>query len=248
MTFIGRRTEVVWDIIKEVLDRGAGVWGTPEEEQGDPAGIQRWYEVPPLSCGICLKVSVRPWQESCSDWCGQPHSGSFPPVCFQSPSPMPGCGPRYCWCLGPPGLGLSLPETFTGPLEGPGAIEWGLMVVQKGPCEGSFNGHWGQRKGRLSNWRHLRYDRSKNRPFWSFLDLTKNKKTLKSQAAINSLSGAVSQPGERETTDTRRINYVNTIMNCHTFYLFPYKAHWYFPNKLICSSQWSPFSQIPFFY
>ena len=67
MTFIGRRTEVVWDIIKEVLDRGAGVWGTPEEEQGDPAGIQRWYEVPPLSCGICLKVSVRPWQESCSD-------------------------------------------------------------------------------------------------------------------------------------------------------------------------------------
>ena len=109
-------------------------------------------------------------------------------------------------------------------------------------------GHWGQRKGRLSNWRHLRYDRSKNRPFWSFLDLTKSKKTLKSQAAINSLSGAVSQPGERGTTDTRRINYVNTIMNCHTFYLFPYKAHWYFPNKLICSSQWSPFSQIPFFY
>lgn len=140
MTFIGRRTEVVWDIIKEVLDRGAGVWGTPEEEQGDPAGIQRWYEVPPLFCGICLKVSVRPWQESCSDWCGQPHSGSFPPVCFQSPSPMPGCGLRYCWCLGPPGLGLSLSETFTGPLEGPGAIEWGLMVVQKGPCEGSFLG------------------------------------------------------------------------------------------------------------
>ena len=67
MTFIGRRTEVVWDIIKEVLGTGAGVWGTAEEEQGDPTGIQRWYEVPPLFCGICLKVSVRPWQESCSD-------------------------------------------------------------------------------------------------------------------------------------------------------------------------------------
>lgn len=40
--------------------RGRRVWGTAEEEQGDPAGIQRWYEVPPLFCGICLKVSVRP--------------------------------------------------------------------------------------------------------------------------------------------------------------------------------------------
>lgn len=42
MLFIGRRTVVAWDIIEEVIGRGAGVWGTAEE-QGDPAGIQRWY-------------------------------------------------------------------------------------------------------------------------------------------------------------------------------------------------------------
>lgn len=41
---------------------------------------------------------------------------------------------------GPTWAGLSLPKTYTEPLEGPGATEWGLMVVQEGPCEGSFLG------------------------------------------------------------------------------------------------------------
>ena len=95
--------------------------------------------------------------------------------CFQSPSPMPGCGPRCCCWPGPPGLGPSLAETFTEPPEDQ-ATEWGLVGGQEGPVKAP-SWAWSTAQGKtVSNWRHLRCDRSQKRPFWSFLDLTKGKK------------------------------------------------------------------------
>lgn len=130
--------------------------------------------------------------------------------------------------------GLSFSKPLTEPLGGLGtrewASQWGWRRSLKAPS-------WALRRAwikTISNQRHLRYNRSQNRPLWSFPYLSKGR-NFESRDTITSLFGAVSQPGKGGTTDTRRLNHINK--HFHQLSHLPFISHSSFFHKCICSYQ-----------
>ena len=242
MLFIGRRTVVAWTSWRKSL------------AQGQEWGAQLRSKVTPLVVRGGIKSLLVLWGSS-ESWC-QALAGELLWLMWSSTS----------WTFSSVSNLLHLcQDVVQDAAAGRAPLGWGRALQkpsqshqrtrpQNGVSWGGRKGLWRPPRGRGALQKGRRFQTE------DICDMTDPKrdlfgasliwlraKSFGESAAINSPSGAVSQPGERGTTDTKRTNYGNTVTNHHTFRLFPYKAHWCFPSEVLCSSPGSPFSKLPFF-